>query len=167
MAQFVKDLRRGNGAQKLVVQLLDKCKFTSELVDPKGPDRSFWDIKSAGNGLTFTTEVKFDEYEARSGNVAIETFNPRLGKPSGIGITKAFFWAHVLLGGVIWITPVKRLRSFMKKNEPKRIITAGGDGNATLHLYDSSIILPKCFTRIDNISKTKLTKYIKEQCNAR
>jgi hypothetical protein len=166
MTKFVADLKRGNGAQKLVMQLFDNCNLKSEQVDPKGPDRSFWDIITTGRKLSFTTEVKFDEYEARSGNIAIETFNPRLGKPSGIGITKAFFWAHVLVGGVVWLTPVEQLRLFLADNKPKRIIGAGGDGNATLHLYDSGIILPGCFTRIDNLTKRQLTKYIKDQCDA-
>lgn len=165
MSRFISDLKRGNDAQQLVVQLFDNCGLTNEPVNSRGPNRSFWDVATSGKDLNFTTEVKFDEYEAKSGNIAIETFNPRLSKPSGIGITKAFFWAHVLSGGVVWITATERLRIFMQENEPLRIVGKGGDGNAELHLYPSSVILPAIFTRIDNMSKRKLTKFLKEQCN--
>ena len=165
MTRFIADLKRGNGAQRLVIQLYDNCELQSEPVNSRGPDRSFWDVITNGCGLSFTTEVKFDEYEARSGNVAIETYNPRLGKPSGLGITKAFFWAHVLAEEVVWLTPTERLRIFVQENEPKRIIGAGGDGNATLYLYESVVILPAIFTRIDQLSKKELLQYIKEQCD--
>lgn len=165
MSRFVADLKRGNGAQQLIMQLYNDCEFTSEKVSPRGPERSFWDVVTTGNGLSFTTEVKFDEYEAKSGNIAIETFNPRLNKPSGLGITRAFFWAHVLVGGVVWLTPTERLRIFVQETEPKRIIGKGGDGNATLYLYDSSVILPAIFTRIDQMSRKELLQYIKDQCN--
>jgi len=39
-------------------------------------------------------EVKKDDWVVRSGNIAIE-FESR-GKPSGIMVTKASFWAHVI-----------------------------------------------------------------------
>lgn len=163
--RFLSDLKRGNSAQQLVMQIFEKCNLQSQPVDPKGPDRSFWDITTTGRGIQFTTEVKYDEYEARSGNIAIETFNPRLGKPSGIGVTKAFFWAHVLVDGVVWITPVDRLRIFLEETAPKKIIGAGGDGNATLYLYENTVILPAIFTRIDEMTKRNLLKYLKEQRN--
>lgn len=160
---FQQDLRRGGGAQSLVIELLNKCGFNSIPVNGRGPDRSFWDITTTGNEIQFTTEIKFDEYEARSGNIAIETHNPRLGKPSGLGITKAFFWAHVLSDGAVWLTQVDRLKIYVEETEPKRTIGAGGDGNATLLLYQSGLILPAIFTRIDGMNPEELLTYIREQ----
>lgn len=163
--RFLRDLERGDGAQRLVAKIYDKCNFNSNYVDKKSPDRFFWDIITDGQGINFTTEVKYDEYESKSGNIAIETYNPRLGKPSGLGITRAFFWAHVLVDKIVWLTTVDLLRKFVSDSKPKRIITAGGDGNATIYLYDSTLILPAIFVRIDNMNKKELLSYIKGKLN--
>ena len=161
MTRFLSDFKDGNSAQSVVMALFAKCGLHNTVVDPKSQDRQYWDIITDGHDLSFTTEVKFDKYEARSGNIAIETFNPRLGKPSGLGITKAFFWAHVLVDNVVWITPTNTLRLYVKETPAKKVIKIGGDGNAELQLY-SSEILPVVFTRIDKITSRKLLKYIKE-----
>jgi hypothetical protein len=109
-----------------------------------------------------TTEVKFDEYERKSGNVAIEVYNPRLGKPSGVTATKAFFWAHVLVDKVVWLTPVEKLREYLDNHAPGRIIDVGGDKNATLWLYPSCEILADAFFRVDTMTDDELQAFIIE-----
>jgi len=157
--RFLHDLARGGKAEALVCELFTQAGF--DTVQDQAA-RSDWDVASEyGQGYIYT-EVKFDEYENKSGNVAIEVFNPRLGKPSGITATKAFFWAHVLAGGVIWVTPVSKLKTYLDNHAPGRIIDVGGDKNATLWLYPSDAILPDAFTRVDNLPIDELQVFIIE-----
>lgn len=164
MATFVRDLRLGNKGQQITIALYDKCGLSSTIVDNKGPNRSLWDIETTGSNIrSFTTEVKFDAYEARSGNIAIETFNPRSGKPSGLGITGAFFWSHVLSDNSVWLTRVSDLKQFVEVTPPKKTVSCGGDDNATLLLYANSIILNGVFTRVDLLTGNELFKFLEEK----
>lgn len=164
MATFVRDLRLGDKGQQIVVAIFNKCGLSSTIVDSKNPNRSFWDIETTGiDGGDFTTEVKYDVYEARSGNIAIETFNPRSGKPSGLGITRAFFWAHVLADNSVWLARVSDLKKFVQDQPPKKVVECGGDDNATLLLYQNSIILDGVFTRVDLLDGYGLLKFLEEQ----
>jgi len=148
--RFLYDLARGGKAETIVVTLLTEAGF------PSAPDkkaRSEWDVKSTYGQACITTEVKYDAYEKKSGNVAIEVFNPRLGRPSGVTATKAFFWAHVLFDGAVWLTPVSTLKEYIDNSAPGRIIDIGGDKNATLWLYPSKEILPGAFARRHNVHR--------------
>lgn len=84
---------------------------------------------------TFTIEVKYDLYSAKSGNLAFEYFNPKQEKPSGILATKADYWCHVLPSKVILITPTELLKRFTKEVKPKKIVTCGGDKNSSMLIY--------------------------------
>jgi len=155
--RFLHDLARGGKAETLVAHLFVESGFPS-VVDKKA--RAEWDLKSEYNGEYITTEVKYDAYEHKSGNVAIEVYNPYIGKPSGITVTQAFFWAHVLMDGVVWLAPVSKLKEYLDNHPPGRIIDAGGDKNATLWLYSSKTILPNAFTRIDMMPAEELRVFI-------
>jgi len=167
---FLRDLARGSNAEQLVANLFSAVGFPSE-IDKEA--RINWDVKSECEcrwpGLPkrmithFTTEVKYDEYEKRSGNIAIEVYNPRLDKPSGLTATKAFFWAQVLVDEVVWITPVDSLKIYIDNHEPGRIIEHGGDNNAKLLLYPSNQILADTFTRIDTMTKDELHHFVIQQ----
>lgn len=159
---FLRDLVRGGKVEQLVCDMFTASGFSS-MLDKQA--RSDWDIVSEygqAEKLSFTTEVKFDEYENRSGNVAMEVYNPRSGNPSGITATKAFFWAHVLVNSVIWVTPVEKLKDYLDNHEPSRIIDRGGDNNATLWLYPSDQLLPEAFTQIDTMTVDELREFILE-----
>ncbi len=157
--RFLHDLARGNRAEELVVELFSDAGFRS-LADKKA--RSEWDVVSEYEQGTFTTEVKYDEYENRSGNIAMEVYNPRLGKPSGVTATRAFFWAHVLVNQVVWVATVDKLKNYLDNNKPSRIIDKGGDNNATLWLYSSADILSGAFTRVDTMTTNELQMFIIE-----
>jgi hypothetical protein len=154
---FLHDLERGSTAEQIVVSLLTQAGFDSETDDKA---RIKWDVKSAYGQSYFTTEVKYDEYEARSGNIAIEVYNPRLVKPSGVTATEAFFWAHVLKDKSVWMTPVADLRAYIDANAPRRVVTHGGDDNATLWLYASEKILHDVFTRVDKMTVDEMQQFI-------
>jgi len=115
-----------------------------------------------------TVEVKFDAMAVKTGNLCIEYHNSKQDKPSGIDVTKADIWCHIVLDGdnpTVWITSVAKLRSYIQNNEPMKKIKNGGDKNANLYLYRLDDILlggNSIFKRIDNVDNTTVTKHIKE-----
>ena len=163
---FLKQLAVGSKAEELVCATLNDANIRCSL------DKTSlikWDIigeiKRRNKDRTIktnevTVEVKYDEYENRSGNIAIEVFNTRLNKPSGIMATKAYFWAHVLKNGEIYLTTTKKLKEYARRRKPHRVIASGGDNNAKLYLYRSEKILNDIFTRIDDIGIDKLRKIV-------
>jgi len=151
------DFDVGDQGEKLVRQRLGDIGIPSLPVAKE--DRSFFDVQAfLSDGYEFTLEVKNDLYEAKSGNIAIEIYNPKSDKLSGIGITTADLWVHVTDG--LYVTRVSDLRQYIAKTPPKRKIAAGGDNNATLLLYDSKEIFEAIFHRIDNISDEETEKII-------
>ena len=125
------------------ISLLNKARdelshfdMTTKLATTRGELPLYYDSE-------FSTEVKYDIYANRSGNIAIETFNPKTGKPSGIGITTADIWAHIV--DDIYLTSVRALKEHVETVKPFRLIEAGGDNNATLFLYKKEDILSEIF----------------------
>jgi hypothetical protein len=146
---ILKDFATGDSGEQWVMELMTAASFIC--TKNEDPDtRALWDVECDG----FTIEVKNDIYAERSGNIAIEVYNPKSQKPSGLNITNADLWCHIAFGKV-YCTTVAALKQFVADTEPKRIIEAGGDGNATLYLYDANVILP-VFTRIDDKNPKKL-----------
>jgi hypothetical protein len=148
----------GDNAEYLVNEMFLSCGFKSKISQEKTDKHDI--VTKVSNNLSFTTEVKYDEMEATTGNVAIEVYNTTLNKPSGIRATQAFFWIFVLADKSIWITTVASLREYINTHQPLRKIENCGDGNATILLYDSSVILPNIFVRIDKLDPKKIHKYI-------
>lgn len=159
---FITDLQRGNTGEKLVIDLFDKSGFN---VEKELCQLNKCDLNITGNinneFLQFTVEVKTDFYEAKSGNIAIETHNTKLEKPSGINSTQADLWCHVLQSS-IWIANSHNLREFVHNVAPCRLISCGGDDNAQLFLYSRDIILPMVFRRIDDLLPNELQELVIE-----
>lgn len=170
MGNIQRDLAIGAAAEDRVVKMLCDAGMPASKQQQKGifPD---YDIKAgftdgSGSNVFFTLEVKNDIYAIRSGNIAIETYNPKSGKPSGLGITKANFWVHIT--DEIHIACVSELKNWVDKTTPFKIITAGGDDNATLFLYKKDIIFDEgigAFTRIDELSPGELKDVIEDYLN--
>lgn len=158
---WAKSKSAGDTAETLVIGLFQSLKT---VVAERNLDRLVkWDVKVQYPTDTFLFEIKHDLYHARSGNLAIEFHNNKSGKPSGLEITDADIWIHVLPDPlVIWATSVANLKIFTKTTVPLKTITGAGDGNACLHIYQDSIILPAIFTRIDNLEPKKLKTCLKK-----
>lgn len=109
--------------------------------------------------LQFTVEVKYDIYEQKSGNLAIEIWNSKQNKRSGLSATTANIWCHVLSSGV-YIANTILLREWVDNHSPLRIIDKGGDNNATLLLYNSEYILKEIFYQLDNLDIESGTQLI-------
>lgn len=147
------NLREGRYAERFVMDILDRAGIPSVQNDsPSREDLSAWDLKAELDGTPFLLEVKFDRMAARTGNLAIEYFNPLQGRPSGIGKTRATFWVQVLgKPEAVWLAPVSKLRRHLERVPPLRDVKVGGDGNSAMKLYPSAEILRDVFHRIDDL----------------
>lgn len=160
---IVRDLSIGEVGEQQVLKLLNEAGIQSSKYQSKGKF-SDYDLESTFKKLSFTTEVKYDIYAAKSGNIAVEMFNPKSGKPSGLTATKADLWAHVTTE--VHIANVDRFKQWIEDNNPDRVITAGGDGNATLYLYTVDFILQEpLFYRIDHLNEDERRDIIIGQLN--
>ena len=158
---FVCDMRKGKEAEDSVAKILSCYWDIHKASDLKKGRFYDWDLSAAQPGTdyeVFTVEVKYDEMQAATGNIAIEVYNSKSNKPSGLSATKADLWCHVLKDSV-WITSVKKLKEFCKEHKPLRKVGAAGDGNASIFLYKTDDIL-KIFGRIDGCQKKQLNKLI-------
>ena len=158
---FLSDKVKGENAEDSVAKILSNYWDVYKASDLKSGAFSDWDLSAAQieTGYeAFTVEVKYDEMQAKTGNIAIEIYNPRSGKPSGLTATKATLWCQVLQDSA-WITSVKALRKFCEETPPFKMFSSAGDGNAAILLYKTKDIL-EIFERIDECSKEKLRKTI-------
>lgn len=153
---FLRDLEIGSKGEVLLIEILDKAQIKSEKNKEK-KSLQHWDIHTE-NGIKF--EVKYDLYSARSGNIAIEFFNPKIGKQSGIGATQAHFWIHVLPDNSVWLASVKNLKKFVSETKPLKTIAAGGDDNSSMHLYKKDLILGTVFVRLDETNVVQILKEV-------
>jgi hypothetical protein len=98
-------------------------------------------IKSIFADEKIKLEVKKDDWTTRSGNVAIE-FESR-GKPSGIEVTKADFWCHVIGHFFIISFPVDFLRQVCNKlKNESRYVKSIGDRDANGNPVSKAVLLP-------------------------
>ncbi len=109
---------------------------------------SHYDITIKGIG---TVEVKNDIFSAKTGNVAIEYWNSKLNKPSGISVTKSDIWCHIIRGN-LFVVKTQDLKNFTETVTPKRIIERAGDDNASLKLYSINRIM-EIFIPIERIGE--------------
>ncbi len=153
-----KDMAVGAVAETRVVNLLRALQYDARLNTDKS-QRWYYDIE-VGSPPTFTLEVKHDIYAHRSGNIAIETFNPKSAKNSGIMITESKLWCHVI--DKIYVARTSELLNYVNTVTPKRIIPAGGDGNATLYLYERDTIVAAVFRELDESDLVAAKSVIEE-----
>jgi len=158
---FVSDKIKGENAEDSVGKILSHHWDVHKASDLKKGRFYDWDLsveqKETGYEV-FTVEVKYDEMQAKTGNIAIEIYNSKSGKPSGLTATKANLWCHVLQDST-WITSVEKLKEFCEDTPPFKSFNSVGDGNASILLYKTEDIL-KIFERIDNCDPNKIAPLI-------
>lgn len=140
---FKSSLKTGEHGQKIVADKLENLGFVTKESDNKGIDLYF-----TSDGKEYSAEIKWDLYSEKSGNFAIETYNTKLCKPSGIMSTEAVFWFHMDGAKKVYFTRSSVLKEFIEKVKPKREITAGGDQNANLMLYSIDVICTQCLKEL-------------------
>ena len=109
----------------------------------------------------FSIEIKYDLYAKKSGNIAIEYFNTKQNKPSGINASKADFWVYYLDNDSINIITLTKLIKFTKTEQPHKIVD-GGDNNAALMLYKKEHILPS-FTNLVGLNNNDIEKIVRKE----
>ena len=98
-----------------------------------------------------------------TGNLAIEYWNSKQDSASGLSVTKATLWIHIIKDGehmTIWAINTESLRQFVKDNKPFKKMERVGDRNSNIYLYKLDDILPQ-FTRLDNTDVKTVQKNIK------
>jgi len=159
---FLNDNNLAKVAEKLVFRILENSGYKTSFNIDKD-ELSYYDLvsKSLCCKFTFTSEVKFDSYQEKSGNIAIEYYNSKKCSPSGISITKSNFWFCVLHKSV-WICKTNVLKEYVQYVKPLKDLVNVGDNNACIKLYKDNEILNDIFKRVDNISISNFRKIINE-----
>jgi len=158
MAKFLKDLNIGNKGQKLFINILEE---NNEIKNIKLNNDKYFDVSCDYKGSYYTFEIKYDLMASKTGNIAIEFYNPKTCEDSGIATTKADFWITVLNNPQqIYLSPVKFLKNFLDNTKPCRIITVGGDKNSSMYLFKKDRILDVCMFKIN--SSDDLIKFIED-----
>jgi len=145
---FLSCIDDGNKGEKIVVEIMTKKGFKCEKSDGK----LYHDLTLNDDFI----EVKFDKMSKKTGNIAIEYWNSKQDKPSGITATMAKFWAHIVFDKgtdnmKVYMTEVSKLRTWIVKHAPFKKIKGGGDDNADLLIYKMEDIFgdKDLFERID------------------
>jgi len=153
---FSQTLKVGNFAEQFIQRLFSQASIPTTLNKNKSKLIE-WDIEAELSSQRFRVECKFDVMASKTGNLAIEYYNTKLAKPSGIAATTADLWAVVLQNPLeAYIANTSVLRAYCQKVAPYRSITNGGDQNAALWLYPKDQILPAVFTRVDDLHPAEL-----------
>ena len=160
------DLAAGKEAEQRVIHIFQQHGHEA-MFNPDVETRSFYDLEAIIVGendetiAEITLEVKNDIRALKSGNIAIEIYNPKANKASGLSITQADLWV-IMVGEELWITHTKHLESFVATAKPFRIIDCGGDKNAHLYLYKKEHIFRNIFHRFDTLTKEQFFLLILE-----
>lgn len=163
-----KSLAIGGVAEQCFMAKLTECGLIFEKSSGK---QSCWDIKVDFPDVlsgTFFAEIKFDKMSAKTGNLAIEFFNPKSNKISGISVTTSDFWVYAFGNPLeLWVAQVNELKRYINDNAPFKTIDVGGDNNASLFLYKKDVLLRDIFTRIDNMGIEHLRLFFQLYINER
>lgn len=136
---MLKSLAVGKEAENELVEYLNSIGMRA-IINEVHADRYDFDVKASYyddaemDDFHTTFEVKNDLMAKKTGNIAIEYFNSKQCKPSGIYVTKAKWWVHKI-DGVLWICEVEKLINFTKTEKADKMIVGGGDKNADLFIY--------------------------------
>jgi hypothetical protein len=135
---FISSIKSGNQGEQLLQDLFELHGYECQ----KSPGKfSEYDFTIRKREKEFTIEVKSDFMATQTGNVAIEYFNPKSNKASGITVTESDYWVHILFNPVrILIARTRSLYHFVSSVKPLKLINRGGDGNASLMIYPIDVI---------------------------
>lgn len=161
---FKKDFSLGKKGENLVLNLFKKHGLDTELNTNKETRKDF-DLTTKVGRKKVTVEIKYDWLAQKTNNLAFEYYNTNKDEASGIDCTKAILWIQIILDNnfpTIWMTSVKKLKDYIKKHKPLRVVENAGDGNANLYLYRDVEILEAIFKRIDNSTEEEIKKILKE-----
>jgi len=134
---FLTSLEVGKQGEFIIQNLFKSQNIISTVVN-----RPDYDLLIQFKRKKIKAEVKYDVYANKSGRIAIEVYNSRLNKPSGIFATTAHVWFIVLSKKEIYMVPTRKLIHFVAytaSSEPLWLYTDCGDGNADIMLYTKTL----------------------------
>jgi hypothetical protein len=161
---MLKSLAIGNRGEEFAMSVLKGGDMEAVKNEDK-ETREYWDLLCKVGRTKFSCEVKYDVMAQKTGNIAIEFYNSKSCKDSGIAVTKSDIWVHILMDDqnmTMWIASVKEFRKFIKNNKPFRTVNNVGDNNACLHLYKEDTLLDVVFHRAETLSEDKLKKLVRK-----
>jgi hypothetical protein len=154
---MLKELRQGEEGQNLLIDRLAKAGYLCSLSPPRTIG---YDVICQLPPKTFTVEVKYDVMSTRTGNIAVEYWNSKQNKPSGITASTSNLWCYVIGSEKeIWLTPTSKLRLFVQNEKPVKSIENGGNKNSNMLIYEKNHIC-SAFTRIDIMSNIEVFKLV-------
>jgi hypothetical protein len=159
------EMDKGDRAERDVVQLFANASIVIERNRARDLKKLIlWDLKGSLADREFTIEVKYDLMEAKTGNIAVEYYNVRQCKPSGIMATEADLWIFVLQKPrSVWICRTAALLAYFDTAKPHRNIACGGDDNAAMKLYRRKVLFEAVpFHRVDLLSGDDLLSLLNE-----
>ena len=155
-SSYNKTLNQGFSGELSVIEKLKTLNIDAVITDI--PQNVEFDLDCIFNNIRFTIEVKHDIFSRISGNFAIEFYNSKSCKNSGITATKANFWCHIVKDE-IFIIKTSDLKKFIVKNEPKKILYDVGDDNACIYLYGNEFLETE-FLNLSKSTKEESIGYI-------
>lgn len=161
---MLNSLRIGDEGESFAISVFQSADIEAEK-NTVVEDREFFDLLCKIDKKKFTCEVKYDKMAQKTGNIAIEFYNSKSCKDSGIAVTKAKIWVHILQDGdnkTMWVASVKELKKFIKNNPPFRTVMDVGDNNACLHLYKEDEVLGVVFHRIETLGESGIQKLVRK-----
>lgn len=132
---FPKQNKIGKSGENYVLKAFEDCGICCSLIRGKN---SYYDMACNFDGLIFFAEIKNDRMATFTKNIAIEFYNTKNGQPSGLSITKADIWIHIV-NQQIYMMRTDKLKTVLGQNAPTKIIE-GGDNNALIYLYDQALL---------------------------
>ncbi len=156
---MLKELDKGKEGESLLTDLLTKAGYICE---PSPRATVGYDILCKLCPKEFKVEVKYDVMASKTGNVALEYWNSKSNKASGITATTAHLWCYVIgAEKEVWLTHVDKLKMFMQSAKPVKIIYKGGNKNSDMLIYNKDEFC-KTFDRIDLLQPIELFRVV--QC---
>lgn len=135
MKSFLSSLSVGKNGELAVIELLNDFGYSASKYDETKDYDIFFEYKKK----KVYGEVKNDVMAEKTGNFAIEFWNVKKNTASGISNCKSHLWFHIA-ANQIWMANTQDLKTYTEQVAPKRIITMGGDANASLKLYPLAMI---------------------------
>lgn len=166
---FLDDKKSGDQGEAYFCSLLANAGIPFVLNDASSRQKlRGWDVQfTVGDAPPFLAEVKFDKTQQRTGNIAVEWYNPSARAKSGLFATKAGVWVYVLADPMrAYAIRAEDLLGLFHARAYVRDVPNAGDGNATCRLFDDSV-LDERFARLDTLSETELVNTLLELCHAR
>lgn len=161
---MMKSLSLGNKGEDFAIKIFTNANIEAEKNEDVSK-REYYDLVCKIGKKKFTAEVKYDWMAQKTGNIAIEFYNSKSQKNSGIAVTKANLWIHMLEDGsnlTMWAASVKELKKFIKDNPAHKQVFDVGDNNACLHLYKEKILLNNLLHRCETLDEKALKKLIRK-----